>query len=813
MTPTCGDLLRFHRKRCDLTRAELASLVNCSIELIRKIERNQRRPSKLTADLIATQLKLVDAERETFLRAARSPLPVDDKGGQLARQALHNLPFPPTPLIGRTRELAEIVARLRETPNRLHTLVGPPGIGKTRLSIEAASVLINEFSDGVYFIPLALLSDPALVASAIAQPLGVQETGRHPLIDVLKNYVRDKSLLLVLDNFEHLLPAAPLVGELLSAAPRLRVLITSREDLRIYGEQEYSVPSLSLPEHSPHNEVEALSTSEAVALFVQRTQAVRSDFALTAENARTVADICICLDGLPLAIELAAARMKLHTSDTLLQSLNKRLDELTGGARDLPERHQTLRGAIRWSYDLLSEDEKRLFARLGVFVGGWTLEAMETVCSAHPPIPVYDGVESLLNKSLIQRTENAQGEPHYTFLETLRQYALEKLTESGEEAAIRQAHTDYFLWVAERAEPELRREGQIYWLSLLEDELDNLRAALNWSMMNSGVDHGLRLARALRFFWAYRGHWAEGTNWAESILNGSPMLLAARGKALLTASFLTLEQGDFIRSELFCQEALPVLRESHDIAEVALGFYILGCTSGLAHLDYEKANTLFEEGLELGRSVGDEWLCSLFLYGLAYLSMLAGQDLDRAGDYLNEGLPLSQQVGDRIISAVLLISWGSIKRQRKDYASAKSLLDEALALAQEAHQQEIVAHCYSELAHIALAQTDYQQAKKLLEDSLFISKELGVTGSEIKNIAGFAKLALANENMIKAVRLFGFSTSQLNRIAVAPLSATELSSDITALQTIMNQDDFAMAWTEGEAMTLEQAIAYALGTD
>ncbi len=812
MTPTCGDLLRFHRKRCDLTRAELASLVNCSIELIRKIERNQRRPSKLTADLIATQLKLVDAERETFLRAARSPLPVGNKGGQLARQALHNLPFPPTPLIGRTRELAEIVARLRETPNRLHTLVGPPGIGKTRLSIEAASVLINEFSDGVYFIPLALLSDPALVASAIAQPLGVQETGKHPLIDVLKNYVRDKSLLLVLDNFEHLLPAAPLVGELLSAAPRLRVLITSREDLRIYGEQEYSVPPLSLPKLLPHDEVEALSTSEAAALFVQRTQAVRPDFVLTAENARTVADICICLDGLPLAIELAAARMKRYTPNTLLQSLNKRLDELTGGARDLPERHQTLRGAIGWSYDLLSEDEKWLFARLGVFVGGWTLEAIETVCSAHPPITLYDGIESLLNKSLIQRTESAEGEPRYTFLETIRQYALEKLTGSGEEAAIRQAHADYFLWVAERAEPELRRAGQIYWLNRLEDELGNLRAVLNWSVMNSGVDHGLRLGRALRFFWAYRGHWVEGTNWAESILKVCPIPSAARGKALLTASFLTLEQGDFKRSELFCQEALPVLHESHDIAEMALGFYILGCASGLAHLDYEKANTFFEEGLGLARSVGDKWLCSLFLYGLAYLSMLAGPDLDRASDYLNEGLPCSRQAGDRMITAASLISWGSIKRQRKDHALARSFLNEALVLAQEAHQHEIVAHCYSELAHIALAQADYQQAKKLFEDSLFISKELGVTGSEIKNIVGFAQIALVDRNLTKAARLFGFSASQLSRIAVAPLSLTELNGDITALQTLMNQDDFATAWAEGEAMTLERAIAYALGT-
>src|SRR5918999_2099459 len=395
----------------------------------------------------------------------------------------NNLPMQPTPLVGREREVEDVRGRLLAPEVRLLTLTGPGGTGKTRLALQAAADLLDEFEDGVFFVALATLTDPTLVASTVAQVLGVRESGDQPLIEGVKDYLKDKLLLLVLDNFEQVLEAAPLAGELLSA-PRLKVLATSRIPLAVYGEHEYAVPPLAVPDPKRLPGLEALSQYEAVRLFIERARAAKADFAVTSENAPAVAEICARLDGLPLAIELAAARVKLLPPGAMLGRLGRRLKLLTGGARDLPERQRTLRGAIAWSHTLLEEGEKTLFARMAIVSGGRTLEAVEAVCDAEGDLPVdaFEGVSSLLDKSLLRQEEGPEGEPRFVMLETIHEFAREKLGQSAEAEEIKRTHAQYFLTLAEEAYAELRGPHQLEWLERLEAEHDKMRAALSWAM-------------------------------------------------------------------------------------------------------------------------------------------------------------------------------------------------------------------------------------------------------------------------------------------------------------------------------------------
>ena len=425
----------------------------------------------------------------------------------------HNLPTHPTALLGRERELAE-VRKLYEDGARLVTLTGPGGTGKTRLGLQVAADLLDAFEHGVFLVELAPISDPALVPSTVAQALGVRDIGSRPIVDAVKKHLRSRSVLLLLDNFEQVLPAAAVAADLLAACPGLAVLATSREPLRLRGEHEYAVPPLALPEAGLGTTSEVVSQAPAVALFVQRARAVRADFALTDENAAAVAEVCARLDGLPLAIELAAARVRLLTPEAMAARLERRLPLLVGGARDLPARQRALRDTIAWSHDLLDEHERRLFRRLSVFVGGWTLDAAEAVCNTDGNLDTLDGLESLVSKSLVRQDVDARGEPRFAMLETIREYALERLAASGEAAEMRQRHADNYVALAERTAPELYGHGLVAWFVRLEAEHDNMRAALAWSQAEErGAGIRLRLPLALWRFWLVRGYPAEGRQW------------------------------------------------------------------------------------------------------------------------------------------------------------------------------------------------------------------------------------------------------------------------------------------------------------
>src|SRR5215204_3556721 len=449
---------------------------------------------------------------------------------------LNNLPSQPTPLVGREREVAGVCRLLRGGGVRLLTLTGPGGMGKTRLALQVAADLVDEFEDGVFFVPLAPISDPDLVVPTVARTLDITETSGRTPEEALKDYLRNKEMLLVLDNFEQVVEAAPLVGELLSACPALKVLATSRTVLRIYGEQEFTVPPLELPAPSHPQPLERLTQYEAVRLFVERAQAAKADFSVTNDNAPAVAEICHRLDGLPLAIELAAARIKVLSAQKILEHLGNRLKLLTGGARDLPERQRTLRSTIEWSYGLLEEGEKVLFARLSVFAGGRTLEAIEAICDAEGdlPVDVLDGLASLVDKSLLKQEEGVGGEPRFVMLETIHEFAREKLEGSGEAEDLRRLHARYFLALAEEAEPALEGSQQQVWLDRLEEEHDNMRTVLSWSLgQGQDAELALRIGAVLGEFWYLRGYWSEGRRWLEEALTKSGRTpTAARARAL-----------------------------------------------------------------------------------------------------------------------------------------------------------------------------------------------------------------------------------------------------------------------------------------
>ena len=798
-----------------LTQEELAESANLSARAISDLERGIKlTPRKDTVRLLADALALSPPERAVFEAVARRS--AVSSAAQVPAERPHNLPSSLTPLIGRELDLASVATLLRHRDVRLVTLTGPAGVGKTRLGLEVAADLIDLFTDGVFAVSLAPIDDANLVASAIAQALHVQESGSHSLPESLTAHLRDKQMLLLLDNFEQVTPAASLVAELLATCPRLKVLTTSRAPLRLHGEHEFPVPPLALP-GGTHPPLEALGQYAAVALFARQARQALPDWHLTVENAPAVVAICWRLDGLPLALELAAARSKLLPPQAMLARLDRRLALLTGGAQDLPVRQQTLRGAIAWSYDLLSADEQALFRRLAVFAGGCTLEAAEVVCGRAGEVgaPLLDALASLVDKNLLRQQEQPGGEPRLVMLETIHEFALERLAESGEVEALRRAHAAYVLALVEQAEPKLTGAGQAAWLDRLEREHDNLRAALRWTRERAELELGLRLAGALWRFWLVRGPLSEGQGFLDELLRlpeseGHTVAATVRARALNGAGVLVHRQGGSRRAAELHRQSFMLYRELGDAQ---------GCASALNNLGivatyqarYRQATAYLEESLVLRRQLEDIGGCAATLSNLGMVARCQG-DFRCALDRFEQSLALRRQLDDQRGVALALQNLGIVARDQGDCECAVARFEDSLALYKHLGDTWGIATLLTNLGMAAQDQGDCEHAAALYTESLTLYRQAGDTFDVAECLEGLAGVAYARERSERAAWLYA-AAAVLRDTIDAPLTPIERGTrdrTVTAVRTTLGEEAFAAAWIAGQASPLEQVIMYAL---
>ena len=647
----------------------------------------------------------------------------------------NNLPVQLTSFVGREQEIAEVRRLLDGT--RLLTLSGPGGSGKSRLALQVAAELLPDFRDGAFFADLSSVADPALVPSVVARAAGVPQVMGRPALEAVKQHLRDKQLLLVADNFEQVAEAAPMLEELLSAAPALKVMVTSRVVLSLRGEQEYLVPSLDMPNPGRLPDVHALGRFEAVRLFTERALAVQPGFRLTGENAPAVVEIISRLDGLPLAIELAATRTKVLTPQAMLPRLQQRLSILTAGARTLPERQRTLRDAIAWSYDLLEEAERRLFARLSVFAGGWTLESAEVVCDPTDlGLDVLDGLTSLVDKSLVRRTEPADAQPRFAMLETIREFGREQLRASGDFDGVLRRHGDHFLDLAVEAEPHLTAGDQGEWLDRCDRDHANIRVALRWAIEAGEVDRAQEAAGALWRFWQQRGHLAEGRRWLEEVLAmpSAQGPTAARAKALTGAGGIAWWQEDMAAAQVFYEEALAIERELGDPAGIAEALYNQGFVLG-ARGDFDAAVRLFEESLELFRGAGDETGMARAEWMIVIRDLIAG-DLDGTVARAEEAVATWRRVGDRFHLGDGLVWLAVLYARAGRRADARRAILQALELVREIDSPMGVVSVILGLAYVARWEERHEDAMRLIGAAESLRERVG-GGAPINFLAGF----------------------------------------------------------------------------
>jgi predicted ATPase/class 3 adenylate cyclase len=724
---------------------------------------------------------------------------------------LNNLPVQPTQLLGRDRDVQAVRRLLLREDVRLVTLTGPGGTGKTRLGLKVAADLLDDLSDGVCFVSLAPIGDPDLVISTVAQALGLREASGRPFRESLPGYLKEKHLLLLLDNFEQLLPAAPLVADLLAACPKLKVLVTSRAVLHLRGEREFVVPALECPDPKIRQTVEAVSRYPSVALFVQRAAEVKAGFSVTDENASAVAEICRRVDGLPLGIELAAARVRLLTPQAIVTRLERRLRLLTGGARDLPDRQRTLQDTIAWSYDLLDEADRRLFRLLSVFEDDFTLRAAETVAGPEGDHgrSVLNGLGALIGQSLVQPREGAYSEPRFGMLETIRAYGLERLAEHGGVDAARRRHADFYLRLAEAAEPELWGSDQGPWADRLEREHENMRSALRWALDRKETAIALRLTGALARFWAVRGHLVDGQRWLSAALelkaDGQDV---ARAKALNGAGALARDQGSYAAAIRRHREALELWRRAGNSAGVAISFHNRGLAERDAG-DRVAARAHLEQSLRIFRELDDQGRTGLALLNLARLAHDDG-DEDLSERLLNESLDLFIRVGNTQGIATSLNRLGDLARARGEYDSARDLHQRSLALHRERGDAWGIAISLNCLARVALAEADVERAESLSSESLALLRDVGARPDVAVATESLAFAAQLRADPIRAVRLIS-SAARLRATLGTQASAADradLERTLADLRSQLGSARYDAAWAVGQTMSADEAAEY-----
>jgi len=847
--PSFADLLARHRRAAGLSQEALAERAGLSRAGISVLERGLRQsPHTDTVRLLADALGLAPTERDA-LSAARNRA-ASSVASLSSTIPPNNLRVPPTPLIGREREVASVCELLRRDDVRLLTLHGPAGVGKTRLALQVAGDVLNGFPDGIFVAPLARLRDPELVLTAIAHALGLREQGDRPLRETLNDYLRDKRLLLLLDNFEHLITAAPLLAELLALRPPLHLLVTSRTVLRVRGEHALLVPPLALPDATFPSSVATLAEVASVALFVQRAQAVSPDFHLSAGNAPAVATICQRLDGLPLAIELAAARSHLLPPQALLARLDRRLPLLEVGARDLPERQQTMRRTLQWSYDLLPTDVQALFRRLSVFVGGCTLEAVQEVCGAAGELAttILDGLAHLVDTNLLLREDAADGELRLGMLETMREFGRDELVASGEAETTERAYAEYYLALAESVRPKLTGPEQGRWLESLEEEHDNLRAVLRWSRESSRDDVGLRVAVALGQFWYMTGYTSEGRGWLEELLPRTTGEPRTRVTILHGASTLAFQQGDLhtaavraeeglqIRRELgdphglvsdlnglgnivreqadypraiaLYEESLVLARELGDTRSVSVALNNLG-TTARHQGDYRRATVLHQEGLALRRDIGDTWGIANALGNLACVLCQQG-DLARAEELGQESLILRRGLGDSHGTAISLDALGAVARLGGDLGLALARHEESRELFRKLGDEWGIAVALQSLAKVAWDGRDAGKAAELFAESLMLCHRINHRREIASCLEGLAATCHGRPQM--AAYLFG-AAAAIRRAINAPCPPDERAVYDRSVETArrdLGPEAFEAAWEVGAAAPLDRIIKEAL---
>ncbi|HXV42097.1 MAG TPA: tetratricopeptide repeat protein [Anaerolineae bacterium] len=775
----------------------------------------------------------------------------------------HNLPIQLASFIGRERELAEVKQLLQQI--RLLTLTGPGGCGKTRLALQVATEVVVEVKDGAWFVELASLSDPALVLQAVVSVLGVHKQPNRAPIDTLTDHLQTKELLLILDNCEHLLTECARLGEaLLRSCAHLRILATSRERLNVLGETVWRVPSLSLPA-SHQATPDALMQSEAVHLFIERAAAVLPTFGLTQQNAAVVVHICRRLDGIPLAIELAAARVRLLTPAQIADRLDDLFQLLTHGSQVAPPRHQTLRAAMDWSYALLSQEEQGLFQGLAVFAGGWSLEAAETVCKDDPlsggrggrrkaeihPSEVLEVLSQLIDKSLVV-ADMQGGEVRYRMLEPIRQYAAQKLPESGEAEQLQERHCQFFLKFAEEMEPKLKGLEQVQALDRLDIEHDNLRAALRWALDQGNAESGLRLAVALKIFWVRRDYLREGHEWTAQALARTEALGRTQLRALALNSLMNLSyhQGHFSEAEFLAETCLEMFQQFNDKRSIADTLRLLGWIAWHRN-DYPAAQSLYEQGLALYREVGDKTGIADFLHMLGHVTLDQGQHAS-AQTYFVDSLALFRELGDKEAITILVGDLGLLAYLQDDFAAAHAFFEESLGLFQEVTSKDGIARVLNRLGDLARCQGDYVRAEALYHESLALFQEIGGKSSiasalhnlgyvaqqrgdygqavalfrqglglfqEIGDKKGVAECLMGLAGVIgaqgdpnRAARLFGAAEALREIVGVTlwPANRIEYHRNLAVLRAHLDEDALAAAWAEGRAMTMEMAIEQAL---